>query len=342
MAAGLRDRGVSLRQACRLAGISRAGYGYQAHPREDAALVEALKAFSQKHPREGYRKAHGAMVDLLDEPVNAKRVERLWREYGLTVPKKRRRRRRGKSTGIRVPVALYPNHVWTYDFLEDSCVQGRKLRFLTVTDEFTRESLTIEVGRSFPARKVIDVLRRLFREWGVPEYLRSDNGPEFIARALQECLEETGVQTVYIEPGKPWQNGLGESFNGRFRDECLDMEIFFGVLDARRIVERYRLYYNTERAHGSLGYRSPHRFKQAWLQQQAGALPPNPRSLPHADQPDAAGDAGGARWERPDDSPGPSGLVPASALGSLSSVALSSGRAAELYETASNKTRKTS
>jgi transposase InsO family protein len=279
------------------------------------------------------------MVELFEEAVNHKRVERLWREHGLTVPKKHRRRRRGKSTAVRVPVALYPNHVWTYDFLEDSCVQGRKLRFLTVTDEFTRESLTIEVRRSFPAWKVIAVLRRLFMEFGVPEYLRSDNGPEFIAKALREWLEEAQVRTVYIEPGKPWQNGLGESFNARFRDECLDMEVFFGVQDAQRIVERYRQYYNAERPHGSLGYQSPLRFKQTWLQQQAGALPPAPRSLTLWDHPDAAEDAPDL-WERPGDSPDPSGLVPASALGSLSSGALSSGRVPEDYARPSLRARK--
>jgi len=310
--------------------------------------VDALKAYSRAHPREGYRKAHQKVADLLDEPINHKRVERLWRLHDLAVPKKRRRRRRGKSTCGRPPVPLYPNHVWTYDFMEDSCVRGRKLRFLTVVDELTRESLTIEVRRSFPAKEVIAVLRGLFMEHGAPRYLRSDNGPEFIAQAIQQWLERAQVSTVYIEPGKPWQNGLCESFNGRLRDECLDMEVFYGLKDARVITQGWRRYYNAERPHGSLGYQSPLEFKRKWLEEQAHGAARAVRSLTHRGHPD--GLVGhweklgqqGVEKERPSKQLGPSVLAPAAALGSLSSVALSSRRAKQTYLEPSQTARKKS
>jgi len=243
-------------------------------------VIEALKQISQSHPREGSRKACEALRrDGIC--INHKKVERLWAEHGLTVPVKRRQRRRGK--GLDRPIRpLFPNHVWAYDFMEDSCGNSRKLRILTVVDEFTRESHQTYVAHSIPAVKVIEVLERVFRLHGFPLYLRSDNGPEFIAQAIQEWLAQQGIQTAYIEPGKPWQNGVNESFNGRLRDECLNQEWFYGLADARWTIERYRRYFNEQRLHGALRYVPPVEFREHWLQNHptaTGALPPHPRDL---------------------------------------------------------------
>jgi putative transposase len=243
-------------------------------------MIEALKTHSRKHPREGSRKAYEALRRA-GTGVNHKKVERLWRCHGLTVPVRRRQRRRGKGLG-RPLTPLHPNHVWAYDFMEDGCIGGRKLRILTVVDEFTRESHESYVDYSIPAEKVIAVLEVLFALHGCPAYLRSDNGPEFIARAIQDWLARQQIRTAYIEPGKPWQNGVNESFNGRLRDECLNLEAFTGLSDARWTVEAYRRYFNEERLHGALGYVPPAEFKQRWLAARLvtpGALPPHPQDL---------------------------------------------------------------
>jgi putative transposase len=264
-----------------LAGISRTVFQYEVQEKDDSPVIEALQAHSQQHAREGSRKA-GAALRRAGTRVNHKKVERLWREQGLTVPVKRRQRRRGKGLG-RPLAPLYPNHVWAYDFMEDACVGGRKLRVLTVVDEFTRESLETYVDYSIPAAKVIEILRFLFLLHGNPEYLRSDNGPEFIATAVQEWLKQQRIQTAYIEPGKPWQNGVNESFNSRLRDECLNLELFYGLSDARWTIENYRQYFNEERLHGALDYVPPAEFKQQWLAthpRAPGTLPPDPRDLP--------------------------------------------------------------
>jgi putative transposase len=318
----MKARGVSERRGCLLAGISRSGFRYRSHPRNDALLADALRSYSRAHPREGYRKGMAHAVAILGEPVNHKRAARVWRMEGLSVPRKKRKRRRGKGVPTS-PVAMRPNHVWAMDFLEDSSTDGRKLRFFAVTDEFTRESLVIEVARSFKAEDVKAVLAWLFVEYGIPDYIRCDNGPEFIAFVVAEWLENKGVNTAYIEPGKPWQNGKCESFNGRFRDECLNMEIFFGVKDARVITNRWRKHYNETRPHGSLGYLAPRVFKRNWMAEASGALPPGPRDLLLAADPDER--------ERPPMKDGPSVSASATALGSLPSVALSSGRVTTAY-----------
>ncbi len=256
-------------------------FRYRVKPKDDREVIEALKDHSQSHPREGSRKACAALRRQ-GIRINHKKVERLWCEHGLTVPVQRRQRRRGK--GLDRPLrALYPNHVWAYDFMEDGCIHGRKLRILTVVDEFTRESLETYVDESIPAAKVIEVLRFLFLQHGHPAYLRSDNGPEFVATAIQEWLEQQQIQTAYIEPGKPWQNGINENFNGRLREECLNLEWFYSLADARWTIEAYRRYFNERRLHGALGYVPPAEFKQQWLAEHSngtGALPPDPRDLP--------------------------------------------------------------
>jgi putative transposase len=266
-----------------LAGLSRTVFQYQGQEKDDSDMISRLKVHSQRHPREGSRKACEALRRE-GTRVNHKKVERLWCEQGLTVPVKRRQRRRGK--GLDRPLRpLYPNHVWAYDFMEDCCIGGRKLRVLTVVDEFTRESLETYVDTSIPAVKVLEILQFLFLLHGCPEYLRSDNGPEFIARAIQDWLKDHRIQTAYIEPGKPWQNGVNESFNSRLRDECLNLELFYSLRDARWTIENYRQYFNEQRLHGALGYVPPTEFKQRWMAEHpidAGALPPNPRGLSRA------------------------------------------------------------
>lgn len=192
--------------------------------------------------------------------ANHKRVYRLWRQAQLQVPKKVRRRRRGVGT---IPCkAEHPNHVWTYDFLYDTTIKGRKYRILTVMDEFTREGQAVKVAASMPASFVIGVLGRLFAAFGRPRFLRSDNGPEFVAKAVQGWLKAQGTQTIYIEPGKPWQNGYGESFNSKLRDECLNANAFVSVIEASVELEAWRTWYNRERPHSSLGYQTPAEFKQ--------------------------------------------------------------------------------
>lgn len=194
--------------------------------------------------------------------VNHKRVYRLWGKAQLRVPKKTKRRRRGFGA---VPCkAEYPNHVWTYDFLQDTTIKGRKFRILNVMDEFTREGLAVAVASSMPAKFVIGVLLGLFAKHGHPKYLRSDNGPEFVAKAVRTWLKGQGTETMYIEPGKPWQNGYGESFNGKLRDECLNANAFLSLLEASVELESWRKWYNTGRPHSSLAYQTPAEFKADW------------------------------------------------------------------------------
>lgn len=245
-------------------------------------MISKLKTISRRHPREGSRKAYKALRRK-GIVINHKKVERLWRENGLSVPVKRRQRRRGK--GLERPIVPeHPNHVWAYDFMEDSCTRGRKLRILNIVDEFTREPLETYVDYSIRSAKVLEILELLFILHGRPLYLRSDNGPEFIAAAVQQWLGEQGTAPAYIEPGKPWQNGVEESYNSRLRDECLNMELFTGLRDARVIIENYRRYFYEERLHGALGYVPPREFREKWLAAHPdfcmGALPPAPRDLP--------------------------------------------------------------
>ena len=160
--------------------------------------------------------------------------------------------------------AIHPNHVWTYDFVFDTTSDSRTLKFLTLVDEFTRECRAIKVERRLPARAVIEVLEQVFAERGMPEYLRSDNGPEFIARAIQSWLKQQQVKTHYIEPGGPWQNGYGESFNGKFRDECLNMEVFYSLAEAKSIVQTWLHSCNSERPRSSLAYQTPAGFAATW------------------------------------------------------------------------------
>lgn len=191
--------------------------------------------------------------------MNHKRVERIWRQEGLKVPKKQPKRGRlwlNDDSCVRQR-AEYPNHLWSYDFAFERTHDGRRVRILAIIDEYTRECLALDVARRMTSEDVLYRLGQLFVERGVPAYIRSDNGPEFTAKAVREWLERLHVQTLFIEPGCPWENGYVESFNGKLRDELLNREIFYTLHEARVLIERWRHHYNTRRPHSSLGYRPP-------------------------------------------------------------------------------------
>ena len=250
------SRRLSCRRACALLGVPRSTLGYGARRvGRDAPLLAELRRLARRHPRYGYRRIW-ALLRRAGRGINTKRVYRLWRLGGLALP--RRRPRRKLRTGARVtPLADRPNAVWTYDFIHDAAANGLGFKCLTVVDEYTRECLAITVDRSLPACRVLEVLGQLVARYGPPSYLRSDNGPEFIARRVRQWLACTGIATAYIDPGKPWQNGVGESFHSRFRDECLDREWFHTPQEARVLIEQYRRQYNEARPHSSLGYYTP-------------------------------------------------------------------------------------
>jgi len=253
--------GISTRRACGLLGTSRSHLAYEAKTKDDGELLAAIGEIRRRKPRWGVRRTHRQLRRrrLL---VNRKRIERLWREHGLAVP--RRRRRRKIRTGAGVPVtSAYPGHVWTYDIVYDAVASGRTMKVLTVVDEFTRVALAVHGAHGVSARTVKDVLAGLFTCHGAPAVMRSDNGGEFIAAELVDWLEEKGTGTFHIAPGKPWQNGFGESFNSRLRDECLNEHEFWSLAHARVLLERFRTEYNTEHLHSSLGYLTPNEYAAA-------------------------------------------------------------------------------
>jgi putative transposase len=245
-------------------------------PDKDKALMAEMKRLARHYPRYGYRFIT-AKLRQGGWPVNKKRVQRLWQKEGLQVPYRRTiKRSQGCSeNACYLKKAAFINHVWTYDFTGDQTQDGRPLKFLTVLDEYTRESPVIEVGRSIRARDVIAVLEYLFEVRGAPRFIRSDNGPEFIAEAIQGWLGQRGVGALYIEPGSPWENGYAESFHGRFRDELLDREVFYSVREARVLAERWRLEYNHQRPHSSLGYKTPAQFAAECIA--SASATPSPR-----------------------------------------------------------------
>ena len=262
-------RGVSQRRACTLVQLQRSTFRYQARPERDPALVEQVQNLAQRHPRYGYRRIW-ALLRRRHQRVNKKRVHRLWKRAKLQVRKVRRKRRRIHPTGLSVQ-ATHPGHVWSYDFVHDACLTGTPLKVLTVMDEFTREGLAIEVASTMPSAKVIRVLDQMFRAHGAPEFLRSDNGPEFVALAVRSWLAQHQTATLYIDPGCPWQNGYEERFNGTVRDECLKLYAFHTVAEARVVCGAYLREYNDERPHSSLEYRTPAEFKREWLERQSQA-----------------------------------------------------------------------
>lgn len=272
----LETQGLSQRRACALLRVSRSVRRYCPVPPPDTALEERIRRLAAQHPRYGYLRVW-ALLRREGHEVNRKRVHRLWRKLKLQVPRRRKKKRYACSG--QVPLrAEHPNHVWTWDFIYDTTADGRLLRCLTISDEFTREGLAIRTRRRFPATRAVDVLEKLVTDHGPPLFLRSDNGPEFIAAKLTTWLAAQGIQTRYIEPGSPWQNAYGESFNGKFRDECLNMEVYYSEAEAQAVHEQYRRAFNTQRPHSSLAYSTPAEFKAQWLAQHVGALPPHPRS----------------------------------------------------------------
>ena len=221
-------------------------------------LTERIIELALQYGRYGYRQITG-LLNLEGWHVNHKRVERIWRLEGLKVPKKQRKRRRlwlGDGSCIRLR-PTHKNHVWSYDFVAERTTDGKALRMLNIIDEYTRECLTIRVDRHIEAVDVIETLKDLFITRGLPEYIRSDNGPEFVAEVIRKWLKDLEVTPTYIEPGSPWENGYIESFNGKFRNELLNGEIFDTIFEARVLTERWRKLYNTKRPHSSLGYRPP-------------------------------------------------------------------------------------
>jgi putative transposase len=250
------SRGASVRRSCALLEVSRSALEYEPRmPARDAALAAVLQQIAAAHPRYGHRFAWGVLTRQRDWRVNRKRVRRVWRALGLSVRRKKHRKIRTGQPRLLAPTG--PNQVWAYDFVHDTCANGQQFKALTVKDEWTRECLAIEVAPSIDALRVITVLDRLFAQYGAPAVLRSDNGPEFIARALKLWALMNHSETVTIEPGKPWQNGSAESFNGTFRAECLDVEWFAHPREAKIVIEQWRWEYNTQRPHSSLGYRTP-------------------------------------------------------------------------------------
>lgn len=262
----LRSRGLSCRKACALVRVARSTLDYESKLQvRDAEPTKRMKAFSARNPRLGYRMAR-EHLRRRGLPMSFQRAHRLWRKAGLQVPPRRRKRRSAKRDP-RTLVPTMPNEVWAYDFVHDSCLNGQKLKCLTIVDEFTREPLAIEVRGSIRASNVIQVLSRLISERGAPTFLRSDNGPEFVANALQDWLHHAGIEAAYVPPGSPWKNGVIESFNGRFRDECLNQEVFNNRREAAVIIEMFRKHYNESRPHSSLEYLTPaeklRQYKQA-------------------------------------------------------------------------------
>ena len=251
--------GVSERRACRVLNQPRSVQRYQSNKSEEEEVLRGdIVRLAGKYGRYGYRRIT-ALLRAEGWIVNRKRVERIWREEGLKVPAKQPKRGRlylNDGSCIRLR-PCFKNHVWSYDFVSDRLHNGKRIRMLTVIDEYTRKCLAIRVGSSLKADDVVDTLSTLFITEGVPGYIRSDNGSEFTAKTTREWIGNLGVKTAYIEPGSPWENGYNESFNGKLRDELLNGEIFYSLKEAQVLIEQWRRHYNEVRPHSSLGYKPP-------------------------------------------------------------------------------------
>jgi putative transposase len=261
--------GVSERFACRVAGQHRSTQRKPGVPRpvEDGELRAELRAIAKAHPRWGYKMAT-RVVRRKGWHVNRKRVQRLWREEGLKRPPQGRKRRRVRLDTTDRLRALHPNHVWAIDFCFDETSDQRRLKIANIVDECTREALVMRVGRHCSAEDLITELERLVVVYGAPASLRCDNGPELVANALREWCRFSRIGISYIEPGSPWENAYVESFNGRVRDELLNIEEFGSLLEAQVVVEAWRIEYNTYRPHGALGGLTPAEVRAAWTEHQ--------------------------------------------------------------------------
>lgn len=252
----MESAGLSERQACRYTGFARSSQRYQSR-RDDTALGERLRTLAILRPRWGYRRLY-RLLRREGLRVNRKRVQRVYREAGLQV--RQRPRKRVALERVSKPAVTSPNERWSMDFVTDAFADGRCFRNLTVVDDATRECPLIEVARSLPAERVIAALDRVARERGYPRAIVCDNGPEFRSEALDQWADQHGLTLAFIEPGKPVQNAFIESFNGRFRDECLNEHWFLDLADAQHIIEAWRIDYNTVRPHGELEDRTPEEY----------------------------------------------------------------------------------
>ena len=277
---------MSQRRACRVLGQPRSTQRFQAKTEtaEQQRLVRRIHELVRKHPRYGYR---FITAKLRQEGwrVNFKRIYRLWRREGLKVPKKTGKKRRlGHSdNSCARRRAEHQDHVWTWDFIHDRTATGQPLKWFAITDEYTRECLALEVDRSITADRVLDVLTNLFLTRGVPKHIRSDNGPEFIAKAIQRHGDAAGLEMLYVEPGSPWENGYAESFFSRLRDELLNVEEFMNLDEARWFAKRRLHEHNQERPHSSLGYQTPAEFASRL----AASVPASATPQPPLQQPTA-------------------------------------------------------
>ena len=266
MALVIAEHGLSERHACKLLEVDRTSYRYEPRPDQDGAVRAELLALARAKPRYGYRRL-GVLLTRRGFPLNHKKLYRLYREEHLAVRRLKRKRLRRDSA----PVAelLRANQEWSLDFVADSLETGRGVRVLTVIDSFTRECLAIETDSSLSSRRVTRTLDWIIAQRGRPAAIRSDNGPELTSRHYLGWCEERAIRPLHIQPGRPMQNGYIESFNGRLRDECLNATSFATLADAKRKIEAWRMDYNVERPHSSLGYLTPERFAA-----QAAASPP--------------------------------------------------------------------
>ena len=250
---------LSERQACRIVGQPRGTQRYAVIARADEdALTQAIMELAAQYGRYGYRRI-AKLVNAAGWHVGTDRVQRIWRREGLKVPQKQKPRGRlwlNDGSCIRLRPERR-NHVWSYDFVEAQTHDGRKVRLMTLIDEFTRECLAIRVARRINSLGVLETMADVMLVRGIPEHIRSDNGPEMTAKIVRHWLANVGAKTLYIEPGSPWENGYNESFNGKLRDELLNGEIFYSLKEAQVVIEQWRKHYNTVRPHSSLGYRPP-------------------------------------------------------------------------------------
>ena len=263
--------GMSERKACGWLKVRRKSYRYRRKKADSGKLIKRIRELALKHPRFGYRRIWALLVRA-GELINVKRVYRLWRELKLALPKRRPRKARARPFIGIIPIATQANQIWTYDFVFDeafsgSCsnttlVSGRKLKMLTLIDEYTRECLAVEVDTSITSLKVRQILERVCLYRGFPKAIRSDNGSEFIGQAVGDWLKTKKIEPLFIAPGKPWQNGKCESFNGKLRDECLSREWFASLREARVVIETWRKFYNTGRPHSALGYLTPDEYRE--------------------------------------------------------------------------------
>lgn len=281
------ELGMSERRACRVLGQPRSSQRRRSKPRDDEpAVTKRMLELARSRPRFGYRRI-AALLRQEGFRASATRIVRLWRKEGLKVPRKKRKRRAlgASAASVLARPAQAPNDVWCWDFTYDRTTAGSPLKWLSIIDEFTRECLMLRVDRGITSEAVIDWLAELLAMRGVPRCIRSDNGPEFIAHAIRKWLAAVGVETLYVEPGSPWQNGYAESFHSRLRDEFLALEGFESLAAARKLTAAWRDDYNLRRPHGSLGYVAPAMFAARWAASAPELASATPQPTPPLQQP---------------------------------------------------------